>query len=174
MWKSDFRMGGHAEIWFLFSSAMTISQIFWCMEICQWPSLILTHTGIEFAFPSPRLFPEVPEKQLFWHFFPFFLLRVIVINQKITVAVEEQMLTKKTSTETFLTNFMMAKTKLHSWKDENQKLWLQWSGSYLILLYWVEICMADLWWLAIHLTTHQEQVLGGPCIQRWSPYASIS
>ena len=46
MWKSDFRMGGHAEIWFLFSSAMTISRIFWCMEICQWPSLILTHTGI--------------------------------------------------------------------------------------------------------------------------------
>ena len=43
----DFFMGGHVEIWFLFSSAMTISQIFWCMEICQWPSLILTHTGIK-------------------------------------------------------------------------------------------------------------------------------
>ena len=37
MWKSDF-----------FSLVQpTISQIFWkCMEISQWPSLILTHTGI--------------------------------------------------------------------------------------------------------------------------------
>ena len=104
----------------------------------------------------------------------FFFSRVIVINQKIMVAAEEQMLTKKTWTETFLINFMMAKTKLHFWKDENQKLWLQWSGSYLILLYWVEIYMEDLWWLAIHLTTHQEQVLGDPCIQRWSSYASTS
>jgi hypothetical protein len=47
MWKSDFRMGGHAEIWFLFSSAMQFHEFFECMEIYQWPSLILTHTGIQ-------------------------------------------------------------------------------------------------------------------------------
>ena len=41
MRKSDFHMG-HAKIWFLFISATTISQLFWkCMEIYQWPSLIL-------------------------------------------------------------------------------------------------------------------------------------
>ena len=37
MWKSDF--------WSLVQ--LVISRIFWkCMEIYQWPSLILTHTGI--------------------------------------------------------------------------------------------------------------------------------
>ena len=40
------------EIWFLFISATTISRIFWkCMEIYQWPSFILTHTGIFFSRP---------------------------------------------------------------------------------------------------------------------------
>ena len=39
MWKSDF--------WSLVQ--LVISRIFWkCMEIYQWPSLILTHTGIGF------------------------------------------------------------------------------------------------------------------------------
>ena len=46
MRKSDFRMG-HVEIWFLLSSATTISRIFLKgMEIYQWPSLLVTHTGI--------------------------------------------------------------------------------------------------------------------------------
>ena len=46
MWKSDFRMG-HVEIWFLSTSATMISRIFLKgMEIYQWPTLILTHTGI--------------------------------------------------------------------------------------------------------------------------------
>ena len=46
MQKSDFCMGGHAEIWFLFSSAMTISRIFWMYGNLSMTSLLLTHTGI--------------------------------------------------------------------------------------------------------------------------------
>ena len=48
MRKSDFRMGGHAEIRFLFSSAMTISRILKMYGNLSMTSLLLTHTGIEF------------------------------------------------------------------------------------------------------------------------------
>ena len=48
MRKSDFRMGGHAEIGFLFSSAMTISRILKMYGNLSMTSLLLTHTGIYF------------------------------------------------------------------------------------------------------------------------------
>ena len=46
MRKSDFRMGGHAEIGFLFSSAMTISRILKMYGNLSMTSLLVTHTGI--------------------------------------------------------------------------------------------------------------------------------
>ena len=56
MWKSDF--------WSLVQ--LVISQIFWkCMEIYQWPSLILTHTGINIYYFF--LFCSTLYVKLYWH-----------------------------------------------------------------------------------------------------------
>ena len=58
MWKSDF-----------FSLVQpTISRIFWkCMEIFQWPSLMLTHTGISFLnINFSAHFAHIPVPKCAW------------------------------------------------------------------------------------------------------------